>query len=120
MIRLAELYEAVFSDGRCGVGHYHICELYLHAALYEARFGEGADKAFEHFKKGFDHKKLYESIRDQGKYNYTAPLVSKVTFPGENFPTLSKHFWKECWIGIFPDTLIEKIKNDPQFTECFD
>ncbi len=51
MIELAHLFEAVFSDGRCGVGHYHICELYLHAALYEARFGEGAEKAFRTLQK---------------------------------------------------------------------
>ncbi len=58
MIELAHLYESVFCDGRCGVGHYHICELYLHAAVYEARFGEGTEKAFEYFKKGFEHKKI--------------------------------------------------------------
>lgn len=45
-IELAHLYESVFSDGRCGVCHYHIGELYLHAASYEARFGEGIDTAF--------------------------------------------------------------------------
>lgn len=119
LIELAHLYESVFSDNRCGVGHYHICELYLHAALYEARFGEGAEKAFEYFKKGFEHKKIYESIRNQGEYQYTAPLVSKVTFPSENFPALTKHFWAEGWIGIFPSELQERIKVDPQYFECF-
>ena len=120
MIELARLYEAVFSDGRCGVGHYHICELYLHAAVYEARFGEGAEKALEYFKKGFEHKKIYESIRNQGEYQYTAPLVSKVTFPSENFPGLSKHFWQEGWNGVFTDELRERIKADSLFAECFE
>ena len=120
MIELAHLFEAVFSDGRCGVGHYHICELYLHAALYEARFGEGANKAFEYFKKGFEQKKIYESVRCTGEYRYTAPLVSKVTFPSENFPSLSKHFWREGWIGVFTDELKDLIKADSQFVECFE
>lgn len=119
MIELAHLYEAVFSDGRCGVGHYHICELYLHAALYEARFGEGAEKALKHFKKGFDHKKIYESIRCTGEYQYTAPLVARVAFPSENFPSLPKSFWKG-WIEVLPDELKERIKTDLLFAECFE
>ena len=119
LVGLAHLYEAVFSDGRYGVGHYHICELYLNAALYEARFGEGAEKAFEYFKKGFEHKKIYESIRNQGKYQYTAPLVAKVTFPSENFPTFSKHFWLEGWMGVFTDALKERIQSDAKYAECF-
>ena len=120
MLELARLYEAVFSDGRCGVGHYHICELYLHAALYEARFGKGLEMALEHFKKGFEHKKLYDSIRCTGEYEYSSPLVAKVTFSSANFPSLSKHFWKEGWIGVFPDELKELIKADSRFDECFE
>ena len=119
MIELAHLYESVFSDGRCGVGHYHICELYLHAALYETRFGEGAEKALDHFKKGFEHKKIYESIRCTGEYRYSAPLVAKVTFPSENFPSLTKTFWKG-WMEILPEDFKEHIKADPNYSECFE
>ena len=120
LIGLAHLFEAVFSDGRCGVGHYHICELYLHAAVYEARFGDGAEKAFEHFKKGFEHQKLYQSIWNQGEYHYSAPLVAKVTFPSGNFPGVSKHFWMEGWIGVFTEKLVELIKADTKYAECFE
>jgi len=119
LIELAHLYEAVFSDGRCGVGHYHICELYLHAAVYEALFGEGAEKALEYFKKGFEHKKVYESIRCRGEYQYTAPLVYKVNFPSDNFPSIPKSFWKG-WIEVLPDESRELIKADSLFAECFD
>ena len=119
MIELAHLYETVFSDGRCGVGHYHICELYLHAALYEARFGEGAEKALEHFKKGFEHKRLYDSIRCTGEYQYTSPLVSKVTFPSENFLSTSATFWKG-WIEVLPEEFKERIKADTNYAECFE
>ena len=118
MIELAHLYETVFSDGRCGVGHYHICELYLHAALYEARFGEGAEKALEHFKKGFEHKKLYDTIRCTGEYQYSSPLVAKVTFPSENFPSISATFWKG-WIEVLPEELKERIKTESEYAECF-
>ena len=118
MIELAHLYETVFSDGRCGVGHYHICELYLHAALYEARFGEGTEKALEHFKKGFEHKKLYDTIRCTGEYQYSSPIVAKVTFPSENFPSISATFWKG-WIEVLPVELIERIKSESEYAECF-
>lgn len=117
LIELAHLYESVFSDGRCGVGHYHIGELYLHAATYEARFGEGIDTAFAYFEKGFHHIKIYKSILCQGEYQYSAPLVSKVTFPSENFPSLSNSFWK-AWTGLL-DQLRARIEADPQFSECF-
>ena len=40
LIDLAHLYESVFSDGKCGIAHSHIRELYLHAAIHEARFGK--------------------------------------------------------------------------------
>ena len=118
MIELAHLYETVFSDGRCGVGHYHICELYLHATIYEARFGEGTEKALEHFKKGFEHKKLYDTIRCTGEYQYSSPLVAKVTFPSENFPSISATFWKG-WIEVLPEELKERIKTESEYAECF-
>ncbi len=117
-IDLAHMYEAIFSDGRCGIAHSHIRELYLHAAVFEARFGN-TELAFEYFKKGFEHYKIYNSIRCHGVYQYTAPLVSKVTFPSENFPSVPKSFWKG-WIKVLPDGLREQIKSDAQFAECFD
>ncbi len=119
LIELAHLYESVFSDGRCGVCHYHISELYLHAAAYEARFGKGTEKAFEYFKKGFEHKNIYESIRCTGEYRYTAPLVAKVAFPSENFPVLTETFWKG-WMEIYADELRERIKAEQKFSECFE
>ena len=118
LVDLAHVYETIFSDGRCGIAHSHIRELYLHAAVFEARFGN-TELAFEYFKKGFEHNKIYNSIRCQGVYQYTAPLVSKVTFPSENFPSVPESFWKG-WIEVMPDRLREQIKSDSQFAECFD
>lgn len=118
-LSLANLYESVFSDGRCGVAHTHICDLYLHAALYEARFGEGAEKALEYVRKAFEHNRLYDSIRSQGEgeYMYTAPLVSKVTFPIGNFPSNTDMPWKD-WLEVMPEDLKELIKADPQLKDC--
>lgn len=117
-IELARLYESIFSDGRCGAAHLDISELYLHAAVYESRFGNN-EKALEYFRKGFEQKKLYESICRMGDYQYTAPLVTKVTLSGENFPSISETFWKG-WLEGLSDDLKERIKADPQFAECFE
>ncbi len=121
ILGLANLFESVFSDGRSGVAHSHLCDLYMQAAICEARRGEGAEKALEYFRKAFEHNRLYNSIRCEGQdeYKYTAPLVSKVTFPCGNFPPDSDMPWSG-WLELTPDNLKELIKADPQLKECFE
>lgn len=116
-IELVRLYESFFSDGRCGTAHSDISELYLHAALMEARNGN-QEIAFEYFCKGFEHYKLLESISCSGEYQYTAPLVAKVTLTSENL-TASPEIHLKDWISIFPDSFREYIKADSRFAECF-
>ena len=118
-VDLAHLYESIFSDGRCGVAHSHLRELYLYAAVFEARLNKNSDQAFEYFKKGFEHKKLYDSIRCTGEYQYTSPLVAKVTFPSANFPSVPSTFWKG-WIVVLPEEFKERIKSDSNYVECFE
>ena len=118
LVDLAHLYESVFSDGKCGIAHSHIRELYLHAAIYESRHDGRTETALEYFHKGFEHNKIYESIRCKGEYQYTAPLVSKVTFPSENFPSVPESYWKD-WIEFLSDDLRDRLKSDPKFAECF-
>lgn len=117
LMDLARLYESVFSDGRCGVAHSHIGMLYLHAAVFDARQNH-TETALEYFKKGFEHIKLYQSIRCTGEYQYSSPLVAKVTVPSEKFPSLSQTFWKG-WIEILPDEFKKRIEENPQYVECF-
>lgn len=118
-VDLAHLYESIFSDGRCGIAHSHLGELYLHAAIYEARLNNDTDQAFEYFKQGFEHEKLYNSIRCKGEYKYTSPLVAKVTFPSDNFPSVHSKFWKG-WVEVLPDEFKNRIKADSRFAECFE
>lgn len=120
LVDLAHMYESVFSDGNCGAAHFDIRELYLFAAINEARFdSKNIEQAFEYFKKAFEHGKLYGSIRCSGEYKYTAPLVDKVTFPSENLPAVTSSYWKD-WIDLSPDELKNHIKADPQFAEFFE
>lgn len=115
---LAQLCESIFSDGQCGIMHYHLCELYLNCALLEARFEKNTDNALAYFEKGFNHLQKYRTIRCTGTYQYTAPLVSKVPFPSENFPSISETFW-QGWITTMPADLRKRIQAEPQFSECF-
>ena len=117
LMDLARLYESVFSDGRCGVAHSHIGRLYLYAAVFDARQNH-TETALEYFKKGFEHIKLYQSIRCTGEYQYSSPIVAKVTVPSEKFPSLSQTFWKG-WIEVLPDEFKKRIKENPQYVECF-
>ena len=119
IVDLAHLYESIFSDGRCGVAHSHLRDLYLHAAVFEARFGQNTDQAFEYFKKGFEHNKQYNAIRCKGEYHYSSPLVSRVTFPSENFPSVPNNFWNG-WIEVLPNDFRERIKADSTYSECFE
>ena len=117
LMSLAQLYEAVFSDGRCGAAHSHIGRLYLHAAVFEARQNH-IEKALVYFRRGFDHIKHYKSVCCTGEYRYSSPLVAKVTSPSERFPALSSTFWK-AWTDVLPDEFKNIIKEDPQYAECF-
>ncbi len=115
---LARLYEEIFDDGKCGIAHIHLRDLYLYCSIYQARLGD-IDKALEYFSIAFGHSKTYSSIRCKGTYQYTAPLVSKVTFPGENFPAIPENYW-EGWINVIPTNLREAINADERYKECFE
>lgn len=117
LLDVAKLYESILDDGNCGFGHADLRDLYLWSAIFTARHGN-VDKAMEYFDIGFDHAKKYEAIRDTGIYHYTAPLVSKVTFPSDNWPTVPAGSWNG-WLAVAPDNLIEAIKSNNKYSECF-
>ncbi|MBQ7922545.1 MAG: helix-turn-helix transcriptional regulator [Clostridia bacterium] len=117
-LALAKLYESVFSDGRCGEMHYSIGKLYLDNAVFEARFHKNVEKAFEYFCIGFAHIRKYRLVCNTGEYHYSSPLVSKVVSKSEEFRALSPTFW-EGWISVFQPELVERIKADDTYAECF-
>ena len=118
LIDLVHMYEAVFSDGNCGITHTGIRDLYLYAAFREVKHGEGVEKAMEYFEKAFAHHKAFQAILGQGILHYTAPLVSKVTFNSGNYPAIPDDYWKHE-LSYMPDALKSRIQNDPRFAECF-
>lgn len=75
LLSLVNLFETVFSDGRCGNQHGNIRYIYLHLADYEAKYGDDLQKALEYFDKGFEHHKTYCNIYNAGEYSYSAPAL---------------------------------------------
>ena len=117
LLAVAELYELIFNDGRCGREHLNIRWLYLKLARSEALNGD-LQRAVEYFDKGFTHDKLYQEICTQGEYCYSAPLVSKVVAQSDGFYVRNEHYWKEE-INILPDRLLTELRKNPKYAECF-
>ena len=72
--------EEIFADGRFGKWHYHIGQLYLTLADYEAARSGTAPNTSPYRKKGFEHLKQYERISQEEEYTYSAPLLSNFIF----------------------------------------
>jgi len=117
---LIKLYEEIFSDGRCGKAHMQLRDLSLNAALLATRCKADIDCAYGYFVKAFEHNRKYKAIIGTGLYAYSAPLVSKVALPSENFPAVPDDFWKIYMCQYFPKELVERIRADAEFAECFE
>lgn len=114
---VAHLYESILDDGNCGFGHFDLSDLYIWSAILTARQGN-LDSAIKYFDIGFEHAKKYEEIRNTGTYYYTAPLVSKVSFPSSNWPKFSK-ISIEALLNTAPENLIEAIRANSKYSELF-
>lgn len=117
LLSVARLYESVFDDGNCGGCHADLRDIYLWSSVFSARQGN-LSQAVEYFDSMFTHEMKYEAIRGTGLYRYTAPLVSKVTFPSDNWPAVPADAWKG-WLSAAPENLIEAIRSDSKYAECF-
>lgn len=117
LLAVAELYELIFSDGRCGREHWNICELYLRLARYEALDGD-LQKAMDYFDKALTNDKLYREACTLGDYRYSAPLVSKVVESADKFTVRSDHYWEEVF-HILPERLVNELRQNPKYAECF-
>jgi transcriptional regulator with XRE-family HTH domain len=114
---IARLYELIFDDGNCGIGHSDLRDLYLWCAVLTAR-QDNLACATEYFDIAFGHAEKYDAIRQTGVYQYTAPLVSKVTFPSDNWPKNPEGSWKG-WLSVAPENLVEAIRGNDRYARCF-
>lgn len=116
---LAHFYEYIFSDGKFGIIHTCMFDLYNMAAIGEARLHPDSPKAIEYFTRAFEHKKTYDKIRCAGEYHYGAPLVSKAVWYVD-FPVFfGEGFW-QSWLSVYPENLKNAIAQNPEFAEVFE
>ena len=119
LLSLIKLMETIFQDGRCGLRHMDLRYLYLTLANLEARNEENIEKAINYFDKGFEHYKEYLTISTAGEYQYTAPLVSRVSLSTDQIQPVPEFFWKNHMPTV-PDVMKDKLRRIPKYAECFE
>lgn len=115
---MIQLYEAIFADGRFGKWHYHIGQLYLALASYEAARNETDPNTSPYYAKGFKHLKQYERISQEEEYTYSAPLLSNLNpLKKGDIAPLAKEVLAETELIKYPQeqfeffcTSVEKMK----------
>ena len=118
LLAVIRLYETVLSDGRCGREHWDLRYLYLILARLEAFHGNDYSKALTYFEKGFDHHKEYCRISTDA-YNYSAPLVAKVSLEKGQFQNSPENFWG-LTMPQYSEEFKEELKKNEKFRECFE
>jgi len=119
LLTLVHLIEAVFPDGRCGRMHWDLRYLYLLLAMQESRHGD-REKALTCFEKGFDHHKEYCRISTSpNAYNYSAPLVAKVSLAAGQFQENPENFWG-ITMPQFSAEFQKELEKNEKFKECFE
>lgn len=119
LLSLIKLMETIFQDGRCGLRHMDLRYLYLTSANLEARNEENIEKAINYFDKGFEHYKEYLTISTAGEYQYTAPLVSRVSLSTDQIQPVPEFFWKNHMPTV-PDVMKDRLRRIPKYAECFE
>ncbi|MBQ7335174.1 MAG: helix-turn-helix transcriptional regulator [Clostridia bacterium] len=119
ILSVINLYETIFIDGKCGSWHWNIGQLYLTLTKYEMDNDGSMEKALSYFDKGFDHCKEYMRIYNEGEYEYSAPLV--VALPKINKGDLIP-FGDDVWekeFRFYQQNIVEEIRKNPKYAECF-
>ncbi len=119
LLALIHMIEAVFPDGRCGRMHWDLRYLYLLLSKQESFHGDQA-KALSYFEKGFDHHKEYCRISTSpSAYNYSSPLVAKVSLSAGQFQKIPENFWA-ITMPQYSEEFKEELKKNEKFKECFE
>ena len=120
LLSVIQIYETVFIDGRCGDWHWDIGQLYLTLAQYEMDNDGSMEKVLDYFDKGFDHCKEYNRIYNEGEYQYSAPLVSALPKIAKgDLKPFGDDFW-EKQLRTFRKNVVNEIRKNPKYAECFE
>ena len=88
---------------------------------YEADSNGSVTNILNYFDKVFDHYKESARVYNEGDYSYSAPLVSslKPLEKGDLTPVDMGGFW-EKELKTYPSNILEEIKKNPKYAECFE
>ena len=121
LLSVINIYETIFADGRMGRWHGEVGRLYLHLINFELNSNGTPEKILHYFDKAFDH--YTESIRvyDAESYSYSAPLLSglKPLEKGSFVPTAKGDFWK-MELKKYPANILDELRKNPKYSECFE
>ncbi len=120
LLSVINLYETVFVDNRCGCWHWDIGRLYLTLAGYEMDNDGCLKNILNYFDKGFNHCKEYKRICNEGKYQYSAPLVAALPkIDKGDLTSIGDDFWEKEF-QTFQKNIVEEIRKNPKYAECFE
>jgi len=120
LLSVIQIYETVFIDGRCGDWHWDIGQLYLTLVQYEMDNDGSMEKVLDYFDKCFDHCKEYNRIYNEGEYQYSAPLVSALPKIAKgDLKPFGDDFW-EKQLRTFRKNVVNEIRKNPKYAECFE
>ena len=120
LLSVINLYETLFSDGRCGVCHWDLGHLYLTLARREAKSGNGFAQAMNYFEKGFVHCEKYKTLKDETEYSYSAPLISRnKCVIKEKYLPMEEDFW-EKELKTFPESFKNELCKNEKYANCFE
>ena len=120
LLSVINLYETVFIDGKCGFWHWDIGNLYLTLVQYEMENDGCMEKILRYFDKGFDHCKEYIRIYNEDEYQYSAPLISALPKINKgDLAPIGDDFW-EKELRTFKKNVIEEIRKNLKYAECFE
>lgn len=118
MLAFLQVYERIFADGRCGLYHYEMGQMYQ--VLADQEVGRGDLPNFlAFFDKAFDHFDAYVHLCDDGDFAYTAPLVSAMEPETENKQiVISDKVWEE-YLHHWPENILSELRQNPKYASLF-
>ena len=113
LLSIVNVYNTVIDDGRFGVMHSDLSDLYASCSVIADRMNDRR-KAKEFFALAYFHKSEYDNIRRSKTYKYSSWLFADIEFPCNVLPENTMGMLK-AFCAKFSDELKQDIKNDSEY-----
>ena len=113
LLSIVNVYNTVIDDGRFGVMHTDLSDLYASCSVIADRMKD-RKKAKDYFALAYFHKTEYDNIRRSKTYKYSSWLFADIEFPCNILPENTMGMLK-AFCAKFSDELKQDINNDPEY-----